>query len=172
MIRLAATSLVLGASAALAQPAEPPPADYASDSYTDSKGCHFQRVIFGEETRWAGLVGQDGQPVCDEVPVASETPAEEIAAIPPNRSGERPGFPAAGSYVQVGTFFQRSKADETAAQLQGRGLPVLRQDFRRSGGRFMRVLYVGPLGPGLETQDALSFVRAIGFGDAFVWEVD
>lgn len=163
-------ALVLSAGAAAAQPAEPPPEDFAGGVYVDSTGCAFQRAEVGSRAVWGARIGPDGQPVCGQEPsVAPPGLSDLLTSVPPNRRGRAPDFPAPGNYVQVGAFGQRENADRVVQRLQMQDLPALRQDFTRGRG-ILRVLFVGPFGDADSTTAALDTVRDMGFDDAFVWQ--
>jgi hypothetical protein len=169
-VRALACGLLLWTGAAAAEPAEPPPPDYAAAEYVDSAGCVFQRVDIGSRAIWGARLGADGQPVCGIAPsVAPPGLSDALPEVPPNRRNRAPAFPEPGNYVQVGAFGQRGNADKVVQRLQLRQLPVLRQDFPRGRG-ILRVLFAGPFPDADTTREALETVREMGFGDAFVWQ--
>ncbi len=173
-LRLAATGLVLtcAAAGAAAGPAEPPPAGFAGTTWIDSRGCAFQRAEIGGVVVWADRLTAEGDPVCGLPPGLSDlAPSDAVPAIPPNRRGSPPAFPAPGIYAQIAAFTGKAKADGLVTALQGAGIPALRQDFPRGGG-VLRVIYAGPLGSESEAAARIGQIRAMGYADAFVWTQD
>ena len=174
MTRLGAVglALTLAAGRAAAGPADPPPADFAGPTWVDSRGCAFQRAEIGGSTVWADRLAADGKPLCGLTPSAADLPvSDRVPAIPPNRRGSAPVFPAPGSYAQIAAFTGKAKADRLVGALQAAGIPVLRQDFSR-GGTLLRVIFAGPLGSGAEAEAQLGRIRGMGYPDAFVWTQD
>ena len=174
MTRLGAVglALTLAAGRAAAGPADPPPADFAGTTWVDSRGCAFQRAEVGGSIVWADRLSADGTPLCGLSPSASDLPlSDAVPAIPPNRRGSAPVFPAPGSYAQIAAFTGKAKADRLVGALQAAGLPVLRQDFSR-GGALLRVIFAGPLASGDQAEAQLGRIREMGYPDAFVWTQD
>lgn len=73
--------------------------------------------------------------------------------------------PAAGLYVQAGSFGQPANAEGAARRLAGLGLPVAKAKAAANG---LRVVLAGPFGTEAEARAALAETRRAGFADAFI----
>jgi hypothetical protein len=97
-----------GGCAQGAEPAERPPADWASPDYVDSRGCVFIRAAFGDQTAWVPRVSADRQPVCGKTPsVARVETAPVVVAVaapapaPAPRRSTRAAAPARVAPIPV-----------------------------------------------------------------------
>lgn len=106
---IAATVLVVvsATAGAMAQPAaapdgpaELPPASFSGQSYVDSKGCAFLRVMVNGAQGWAARLTPDRKAVCGEAPSLPKPAAQEAAAeksgalaAPAAASGKAAGLP-------------------------------------------------------------------------------
>lgn len=163
---MALSLAVLASHQAWAAPSVPPPSGFQGETFVDPEGCAYHRFTLGGEVMWAEVLDEGGAPLCGLAP----SRATQIAAMPLHRRGEAPPFPEPGRYAQIGLFLNLERADAFAAQLAAAGLPLLRQDFPRGGGRVQRVLYAGPFADAAAADAGLQVIRAVGFTDAFLWQ--
>lgn len=84
------------------------------------------------------------------------TPTQQVAHSPRAAAGH-------GTRIQVGSFAVPGNAQRLVARLNARGLPA--RSYRSRG---LSVVTVGPFASGGAAHGALSTVRSMGFGDAFL----
>lgn len=67
------------------RPAEMPPPGYAERSYTDSRGCLFQRAVVNGATSWIAVTDVTGAALCNgAVPAAAASAAPAPVAAAPD----------------------------------------------------------------------------------------
>jgi len=93
------------------------------------------------------------------VRVAAVTAASAPASNAPVATGQK--------YVQVALFGVPANAQNTAARLQGLGLPVSIGKLTR-GGKAYQIVMAGPFTQTASLNAALAQVRAAGFADAYI----
>lgn len=158
------TLAVIGAASA--QPANVP--QDAGTRFVDEDGCAWQRLDIGGETAWAAVIGPDREQVCEPVTDPVAVPTETVAAKS-KRVQRDPKFPAVGYHIQVGAFREAENAERTILRLQAANLNALRQSFVRTD-RALQIIYAGPFPTAESAAMARAQIRAMGYGDAFVWE--
>lgn len=88
IIALASFAAFSGMGVAVAQtdgPAELPFAEYAGQSYVDSKGCMFLRAGYGGAATWVPRVDKDRKLICGKTPTnATATGADAATLVRPN----------------------------------------------------------------------------------------
>jgi cell division septation protein DedD len=170
------------ASTALAQgqqPAELPPADYASQQYVDSKGCLFVRAGTAAKVLWVPRVSRDGVPTCGHPPSGQRVPVvEEVGVQPvPAAGAASKAAPAAdavatgaatgGYFVAVGSFGVAANADRAEAKLGRMNYRVVRGRVQGGGGPLITV-FAGPFGDAAAAEAARLALLDSGFPDATV----
>ena len=105
---LLSLQLCLGCHMALAatdefQPAEPPPPDFSTNYYIDSRGCGFARAGLDGVTYWMPRVTKDRKLVCDRAGADLEDAAQSVMLKPDAVSPKTPfqGIPLPASPVRT-----------------------------------------------------------------------
>ena len=105
---LLSLQLCLGCHMALAatdefQPAEPPPPDFSTNYYVDSRGCGFVRAGLDGVTYWVPRVTKDRKLVCNRAGADLEDAAQSVIAAPDAASAKTPfqGIPLPASPVRT-----------------------------------------------------------------------
>lgn len=171
----------------LPQPAESPPAGFAEDSYVDSTGCGFLRVLVGNEPVWAPRYRIDGTQLCGLQPSYStqagtgegsplgaqdtQGPADGQAQAAPDADDvsdpAEARSRAPGYYVQAGAFGLRENAFEVRDRFLAQGWGAETQPAGR-----LTAVFAGPFVQQDEAQAALALIRRQGMPDAFVFRQD
>ena len=101
---LLSLQLCLGCQMALAAtveflPAEPPPPDFSTNYYVDSRGCGFVRAGLDGVTHWVPRVTKDRKLVCNRAGTDLEDAAQSVIAAPDVASAKTPfqGIPLPAS---------------------------------------------------------------------------
>jgi cell division septation protein DedD len=101
---LLSLQLCLGCHMALAAtdeflPAEPPPPDFSTNYYVDSRGCGFVRAGLDGVTHWVPRVTKDRKLVCNRAGTDLEDAAQSVIAAPDVASAKTPfqGIPLPAS---------------------------------------------------------------------------
>ena len=83
------------------QPAEPPPLDFSTNYYVDSRGCGFVRANLDGVTCWAPLFTKDRQPVCNVTEEYLDAVAQSAKPVLDTASAKMPlrGVPVPASPV-------------------------------------------------------------------------
>ena len=63
-------------------PAELPPEDFSANTYVDSRGCLYIRVVFDDVLHWAPRVAKTRVPVCGLPPTFGKPAAESLGLDP------------------------------------------------------------------------------------------
>ena len=105
---LLSLQLCLGCHMALAAtdeflPAEPPPPDFSTNYYVDSRGCGFVRAGLDGVTYWVPRVTKDRKLVCNRAGTDLEDAAQSVIAAPDAASAKTPfqGIPLPASPVRT-----------------------------------------------------------------------
>ena len=83
VIALVCFAALSGVGVAYAQtdgPAELPSAEYAGQSYVDSKGCIFLKAGYGGEATWVPRVDKDRKLICGQTPTNAAAKVSDTAA--------------------------------------------------------------------------------------------
>lgn len=161
---------------ALRGPKNLPPVDYPGDIWVDRKGCVFVRTG-GRE--WLPQVDNERRPICDRANAGQVIKDGQTASVDTSprifvddATGYRTEVLAPvtirESYVQVGTFADKSNLQKVRVGFSKLGFPIADPTKTPRSDRATSVI-LGPFTVQSALDDALSVVKEKGYKDAFVF---